>query len=129
MNKSFALIVEDNTLLSNLFSRALQDIDYETLVINDGREALDWLMKREPDLLLLDMHLPFVSGKDILDKISGNPRFANTYITIVTADARMGEMLAEKASFLLNKPVDIAQLQQFAQRLKNKKDQPGKIIA
>ncbi len=121
MEKSFALIVEDNPLLSNMFSRALRDIDYETLVIQDGRQALEWLLQDTPDLLLLDMHLPYVSGKQILEKIWDDHRFADTYIAIITADARMGEMMADKASFLFNKPIDIPQFQQFAERLKNKR--------
>jgi CheY-like chemotaxis protein len=123
MEKILAVIVEDNPLLANMFSRALRDIHYDTLVINDGQQALNWLLAHVPDLLLLDMHLPYVSGKQILDVIWGDPRFAHTYIAIVTADARMGEMMAEKASFLFNKPVDIAQFQQFAERLKNRNKQ------
>lgn len=119
MEKKLALIVEDNSLLSGLFARALRDVGYDTLILDDGRKALDWLMQDAPHLLLLDMHLPFVSGKQILEVINGDQRFADTYITIVTADARMGMSLADKASFLLNKPVDIQQLQQLAERLKN----------
>ena len=46
-------------------------------------------------------------------------RFKNTHIVLCTADARMGSMLAERADFLLNKPVDTAQLQRMADRLKS----------
>ena len=119
MEKKFALIVEDNVLLSNLFSRALEDINYQTLVLNNGRKAQEWLKTEKPDILLLDMHLPYVSGKQILDEISVDDRFTDVYTVIITADARMGELLAEKASFVLIKPVDIQQLQQLAERLKN----------
>ena len=60
-----------------------------------------------------------MSGKQIFDEISVDGRFADMYTVIITADARMGELLAEKASFVLIKPVDIQQLQQLAERLKN----------
>jgi len=119
MEKKLALIVEDNSLLSGLFARALRDVGFDTLILDDGRKALDWLRQDAPHLLLLDMHLPFISGKQILEEINGDQRFTDTYITIVTADAQMGISLADKASFLLNKPVDIQQLQQLAERLKN----------
>ena len=119
MEKKLALIVEDNSLLSGLFARALRDVGFDTLILDDGRKALDWLRQDAPHLLLLDMHLPFISGKQIVQEINGDQRFTDTYITIVTADARMGISLADKASFLLNKPVDIQQLQQLAERLKN----------
>ncbi len=115
-----ALIVEDNLLLANMFSRALTDIRYQTQVIADGKTALDWLTYNVPDIILLDMHLPLVSGEIILKSIYANPRFTNTRTLIVTADARMGEAFADQADFLLNKPVDIYQLQQMADRLKPK---------
>ncbi|NTV35958.1 MAG: response regulator [Anaerolineaceae bacterium] len=121
MENKFTLIVEDNALLSKMFSRALKDIHYDTMIIADGQKALGWLEQNEPDVLFLDMHLPLVSGKQILETICDDPRFSDTYIVIITADARMGEMMAEKADFLLNKPVDIGQLQQLAERLKREK--------
>lgn len=121
MNSSpFALIVEDNILLANMFSRALTDIRYQAQVIADGKTALDWLAYNVPDIILLDMHLPLISGEVILKSIYQNPRFANTHTLIVTADARMGETFADQADFLLNKPIDIHQLQQMADRLKPK---------
>jgi CheY-like chemotaxis protein len=120
-NASLAVIVEDNLLLSNMFSRALRDIDYRTWIIEDGRSAIEWLSGNVPDLLLLDLHLPFISGKDIFEKFEHDPRFRNTYIVLVTADARLGETLRERVDFFLNKPVDLGQLQQMAHRLKNKR--------
>lgn len=120
--KPHALIVEDNALLSNMFSRALHDINYETTIISNGRKAMDWLTEKEPDLLFLDLHLPEVSGEDIINAITDNVRFDSTYIVIVTADARMGGNLQKKADFLLNKPIDIFQLQRLAERLKKERN-------
>jgi len=119
VQNKLALIVEDNMLLSSLFSRALKDIEFETLVLSDGKKAREWLQTGRPDILLLDMHLPYVSGKQIFDEIYDDPRFKGMYTVVITADARMGEILSEKASFVLIKPVDIQQLQQLAERLKN----------
>jgi CheY-like chemotaxis protein len=128
-SNALAVIVEDNALLSNMFSRALQDIDYQTQIIEDGRRAIEWLSFNVPDLLLLDLHLPYISGKDILERFERDPRFQHTYFVLVTADARMGETLRERVDFFLNKPVDLGQLQQMAQRLKNKrKENLAKII-
>ena len=120
MEKQLALIVEDNALLSNLFSRALKDIGYETLVLGNGRAAQEWLQTQTPDVIFLDMHLPEVTGKTIFDGISTDARFEKVHTVIITADARMGEMLAEKASFVLIKPVDIDQLKQLGERLQNR---------
>ena len=115
-----ALIVEDNLVLANMFARALTDIRYRAEVVTDGKIALDWLACNVPDIILLDMHLPQISGDVILKAIYQNPRFARTRTLIVTADARMGDMYADQADFLLNKPVDLHQLQHMADRLKPK---------
>ncbi len=119
--KQLAVIVEDNLVLANMFSRALADVGYNTLVIDDGQKALDWLLENSPYIVFLDMHLPSLSGREILEQISAHPKFSETYLVIITADARMGEMLARKASFLLTKPVDIPELQQLAKRLLTRK--------
>jgi CheY-like chemotaxis protein len=89
------------------------------MVIEYGRQAFNWLQSGVPHLLLLDLHLPYISGREILDQLLVDARFENTFIVLVTADARMGSTLAEKADFLLNKPVDLEQLQQLATRLKS----------
>jgi CheY-like chemotaxis protein len=122
MDKKIALIVEDNPLLARMFARALNDIHFETLIIGDGQQAMDWLTQKAPDLLFLDMHLPLLSGDQILERIHGEKRFSQTFIVIITADARLGEAVSDKADFLLNKPVDIRELQQLANRLKNGKN-------
>lgn len=116
--KPFALIVEDDPLLSELFSHALEDINYETDVIADGRKALERLFAQPPDLVVLDLHLPFVSGEDILKKLKADQRFNDTKVMIVTADATMGMQLNQTVDLMLNKPVDIFQLQRLADRLK-----------
>jgi two-component system, cell cycle response regulator DivK len=121
MPNKLAFIVEDNTLLSNLLARALSDVDIDTLILKDGRQAMETLKEKAPDLLFLDLHLPYISGDQILDEIHADPRFGRTYIVLITADARLGDMKAGKADFLLNKPIDILQLQQLAERLKNGK--------
>ncbi len=118
----YAMIIEDNTVLANMFARSLTDIQYFVRIITDGGEAFKWLIYEDdvPDVILLDMHLPQVSGEKILNVISDDPRFEKTHILIITADARMGEMMADKADFMLNKPVDLMELQQMANRLKPK---------
>lgn len=63
MEKPTALIVEDDSLLADIFSRTLSDIDYDTLIMPDGLLAMKWLNDNVPDLLILDMHLPYISGQ------------------------------------------------------------------
>ncbi|MFZ1470971.1 MAG: response regulator, partial [Paracoccaceae bacterium] len=114
MSKPFALIVEDDAMLADIFSRALQAIEYETEIMRDGRVASEWLQKNVPELLVLDLHLPFLTGDDILNQVNVDTRFAATKIMIVTADALRASYLNGNITLTLIKPVDVSQLQKLA---------------
>jgi DNA-binding response OmpR family regulator len=116
--KPSALIVEDDPMLADIFSRALKNIDYETDVIRDGLAASNRLNHDVPDLLVLDLHLPFLSGEDVLKQVNADIRFDETKIMIVTADAAFARYLTGNITMTLIKPVDIEQLQKLAHRLK-----------
>lgn len=122
MRKPFALIVEDDDLLADIFSRTLHLVQYDTEVISNGQTALEWLQQQVPDLLILDLHLPMLSGKQILDNIKGDRRFDRTKIMIVTADSTMLSQLNVDGRVILTlvKPVSPIQLQKLAERLKPK---------
>ena len=112
------LIVEDDAMLGDIFSRALREVDFDICLVRDGEAALDWLSEYVPDLIVLDLHLPIVSGEDVLKYVKNQPRFAHTRVMLVTADAAFGVLLDRQTDLLLIKPVDVFQLQRLAQRLK-----------
>lgn len=114
MAKLFALIVEDEYDLGELFSITLQGADFDTEVIRDGQAALRRLNNIVPDLVLLDLHLPNVSGKTILEYIRANDRFQRVRVVVVTADAFQGDGLESKADLVLLKPIRVAQLRSLA---------------
>ncbi len=118
MKKPIALIVEDDNLLADIFSRTLEDIDYTTLIMPDGLIANKWLNENVPDLLVLDMHLPHISGEKLLKKVQDDLRFQPTRIMVVTADAAMAAQLEGDITLTLIKPVDILSLQKLAYRLR-----------
>lgn len=122
MLKPFALIVEDDHMLADIFSRALGNIDFETDVIRDGLSASNWLYENVPDLLVLDLHLPYLSGEMILNQVNADDRFIETKIMIVTADAEMAKYLKGNITLTLIKPVDVGHLQKLAHRLKPKQE-------
>jgi CheY-like chemotaxis protein len=73
-----------------------------------------------PYLVLLDMHLPYISGADLLTDIKNDERFNETTIIITTADARMGETYGDQADFVMIKPISFVQLRDLTSRLKPK---------
>lgn len=114
-----ALIVEDEIPLAGIYAKALHCAGYETGEVYDGQAALDLLRTDEetPALVLLDIHLPLVSGNDILQYIRENRRFLNTRVIMATADpAAMGEETEKKADLILCKPISYHQLRDLASR-------------
>lgn len=117
MNDRFALIIEDNEDLAIIFAEALQAAGFETTIIPDGESAIARLETSVPRIIILDLHLPHVSGEEILQGIRSDPRFDETRVIIATADPRMADMLKDEADLVLLKPISFGQLRDLAARL------------
>ncbi len=118
---TLALIIEDDEDLASIFAEALRGVGFEVEHVADGKIAQERLKNKEaPYLILLDMHLPHVSGADLLMDMKNDERFNDTIIIITTADARMGETYGEKADFVMIKPISFVQLRDLTSRLKPK---------
>jgi DNA-binding response OmpR family regulator len=117
MSNLFALIVEDETDLAIIFSKALQDAGFETQIVRAGDTALMWLSSTTPQIVVLDLHLPRVSGEEVLGQIRADERLSATKVIIATADPRMAETLQDKADLVLLKPIGFSQLRDLASRL------------
>jgi two-component system cell cycle response regulator DivK len=114
-----ALIIEDDEDLANIFAEALRGVGFEVEHVADGKLAQGRLkIGAVPYIILLDMHLPHVSGADLLHTIKGDEKFAKTMTIITTADARMGDMYSDKVDFVLIKPISFVQLRDLTARLK-----------
>ncbi len=108
---AYVLVVEDNLQNLVLIARLLAFIGvrrYEWKA--SGWQVLEFAdtMPRV-DLVLMDLHLPYEDGYDALAKLRGDPRFANTRVVAVTADANPASMeKAKNAGFdgFLGKPID-----------------------
>lgn len=115
MNKR-AFVIEDDQDLSEIFKQAISTkLDVE--VIEDGQVAQKRLEEEIPFLILLDMHLPHVSGADLLKVIKADDRFEKTIIIITTADANMGEFYRNHVDFVMLKPISFVQLRDLVARL------------
>jgi two-component system cell cycle response regulator DivK len=85
------LIVEDNELNMKLFNDLLQANGYDTLQTMDGMEALDMAAEHLPDLILMDIQLPKISGLEVAKMIKEEDELKNTPIIAVTAFAMKGD--------------------------------------
>lgn len=113
-----ALIIEDDNYLAEIFSKAFDSVGYRTEIMQDGRAAMERLGQVTPTIITLDMHLPYVSGRDILRRIKREPRLAGTRIVLTTADAATASAVGAEADLVLLKPISFSQLRALASRLR-----------
>jgi two-component system, cell cycle response regulator DivK len=112
-----ALILEDDPKLSELYETVLKQCQYETKVIDSGREAQNSLNTLIPDLILLDIHLPYVSGMDLLEQIKADTRFKDTTTIVMTADLYTAKELEGHVEHVLLKTHGITNLRNIATRI------------
>jgi len=116
--KNFALVIEDDIDLSEIFAKALQTAGFEVEAIRDGEVAQKRLKEVIPQVIVLDLHLPHVDGTTLLDQIHANAKLDSASIIITTADNVLAEMYRDKATIVMVKPISFSQLRDISARLK-----------
>lgn len=104
------LVVEDNDLNRKLFCDLLRANGFEVEPVADGREAIDKTRLFMPDLVIMDIQLPHVSGMDLIIALKADAELAAIPILAVTAYAGKGDEEAIRdagAEGYLAKPVSI----------------------
>lgn len=79
------LMVEDDDALANMYVTRLQGEGFEVRRVANGEDALASALSYKPDLVLLDVMMPKVSGFDVLDILRNTPETANLKIIMLTA--------------------------------------------
>jgi two-component system phosphate regulon response regulator PhoB len=79
------LLVEDDDALANVYLMRLQAEGFDVRRVSNGEEALAAAINYKPDLVLLDVMMPKVSGFDVLDILRNTPETANLKIIMLTA--------------------------------------------
>ena len=85
------LIVEDNDLNMKLFNDLLEANGYLTLQTKDGREVIDLARRNRPDLILMDIQLPEISGLEITKVLKEDAELKSIPVIAVTAFAMKGD--------------------------------------
>ena len=122
MDKPFALIIEDDRDIATLFRHIVDIAGYRTEIAFHGQTAIERLGTSIPDIIILDLNLPSISGNDILALIRKDPRLTKTKIIVVTAHSYMADSLTVEPDLILLKPVSLDQLTRFVKRFSNLKD-------
>jgi len=113
------LIVEDNELNMKLFRDLLEAHGYKTVQTRDGLEALDLARTHRPDLVLMDIQLPEVSGLEITKWLKDDEELRSIPVIAVTAFAMKGD--EEKirqggCEAYIAKPISVAHFVEMVER-------------
>lgn len=110
------LIVDDDPDLGTTLKEIFEDLtNAEVELIMDGRRALARLEAAPPDLTVLDLHLPHVSGLELLRHMRASDTWREARVVMISADTLQIKQAAGLADALLVKPVDIDDLLALAQ--------------
>lgn len=107
------LLVEDNDINRDMLSRRLERKGYEVVVAVNGAEGVAKTLSDQPDLVLMDLHLPVLDGWEATRRIKANPQTQRIPVMALTADALAGERekaLAAGCDDYDTKPVDFPRL-------------------
>ena len=104
------LVVEDNELTRKLFCDLLKAHGHETGAVSDGREVVREARAFRPDLVIMDIHLPNVSGLDLIGTLKADDELGSVPIMAVTAYAGKGDeerIRAAGAEAYVSKPISV----------------------
>ncbi|MBL8057304.1 MAG: response regulator [Anaerolineales bacterium] len=118
MSKPLALIIEDEPNIVGFLTEALGMAGFTIEAAIDGQQALARLNRRTPDLVVLDLNLPLVSGEAVLRQIRSDPRLAGVPVVLTTGEAHIADKLRDEADFVLLKPFSFDQVHDLAVRLR-----------
>jgi DNA-binding response OmpR family regulator len=91
VSHSKVLLVEDSKFLRIANERALSKAGFEVSTAGDGEEALKVANDKLPDIILLDMMLPKISGTEVLKALKANPATMNIPVIVLTSLSQMNE--------------------------------------
>ncbi len=107
------LVVDDNQPNRELLAAYLEDVDCRVVPASDGLEALKIIARNPPDLVLLDVMMPRMSGFEVCKKIKNDPKTADIPVIMVTALNEFGDIergLDCGTDDFLSKPVNKLEL-------------------
>jgi len=113
------LIVEDNELNMKLFDDLLSAHGYNTVKTRDGRDAVDLVRKHMPDLIVMDIQLPEISGIEVTQMLKAEEALKHIPVIAVTAFAMKGDeekIRAGGCEDYIAKPISVPQFIQTVKK-------------
>lgn len=118
--KSKILIADDNQPNVELLEAYLVNLDCEIAIAADGQETLDKVASFQPDIILLDVMMPKLSGFEVCKKLKDDPATSRIMVLMVTALNELGDIeraVEAGTDDFLSKPVNKAELVMRIERM------------
>lgn len=118
--KPLLLTADDDPEIRHILTRALGRLDCDVIEAQDGEEALEKIITERPDLVVLDVMMPTLSGWEICKYIRSKPEYADIKVLMLTA---IGKTVNEMTSPLYgadayhDKPFDIGEILETVEKL------------
>lgn len=87
------LIIEDDTALNKIYQNKLQREGYDVAIALDGREGIKMVDIEKPNIILLDILLPKLNGREVLKKLKENPQTSSIPVLILSNLSEMDEVM------------------------------------
>jgi DNA-binding response OmpR family regulator len=107
------LVVDDEPAIREYLKMVLTEQGYTVLTAPDGREALPLAVQEQPDLILLDIFMPYLDGIETLKRLRERPTTRNLRVIILTAydtRDRLEDSIVAGADDFLSKPINLTEL-------------------
>jgi CheY-like chemotaxis protein len=112
------LIAEDNDDLCTIFAKVFRKTAFQIDTVQDGKQAIEYLNAKLPDIMILDINMPKISGLDVLAHARNIQGSKHIHIIVVTGNYLVGNMpQVDLADLFLVKPVSPRELVRLAERL------------
>lgn len=104
LNKKI-LLVEDEPILSNLLRQRLEKENFQVTLARDGSEAIKSLKQEKPDLILMDIILPKISGFEVMEAMKSDPTLQSAPVVVISnlgqeSDVERGQSLGAVGYFV-----------------------------
>ncbi|GCE28609.1 hypothetical protein KDA_40930 [Dictyobacter alpinus] len=113
---SMILIVDDEVSIIEVLHDVLSEEGYQVMTASNGQEGLKCLEKSQPDLVLCDVMMPILDGRELCRRMSANPRYSSIPLIFMTAVHRSINPNDCHYVAVLAKPFDIDEVLEMVAR-------------
>ncbi|GCF10642.1 response regulator [Dictyobacter arantiisoli] len=104
---STILVIDDEMSIIEVLRDVLMDEGYEVITANNGLEGLECLKVKRPDLVLCDVMMPVLDGRELCRRMSANPLYRSIPLIFMTAVHKSFNQMDCKYAALIAKPFDL----------------------